>query len=188
MKFIKTEIPEVVIIEPKIWDDERGLFFESFRNDLFDRNIKKINFVQDNESISKYGSLRGLHFQLPPFAQSKLVRVIKGKIIDVAIDIRKGSPTFAKFVTIELSENNKKQIFIPRGFAHGFIVISEECILNYKVDNYYSKESERGIIYSDKTLNIDWRINKKDIVLSEKDKILPDLYNTEMFNYSDSLY
>ena len=181
MNFIKTEIPDVIIIEPQVFGDDRGYFFESFRQDQFDEHIGKVNFIQDNESKSTYGVLRGLHFQLPPFAQSKLVRVIKGKILDLAVDIRKDSPTFGKSVSIELSEDNKKQLFIPRGFAHGFVALSEEVIFSYKCDNYYNKESEASIIYNDATLNIDWKIKPKDILLSEKDKSNVDFKNALYF-------
>ncbi|MBI4650919.1 dTDP-4-dehydrorhamnose 3,5-epimerase [Candidatus Desantisbacteria bacterium] len=147
--------------------------------------MKKIDFIQENESKSSHGVLRGLHFQIPPFAQSKLIRVIKGKILDVSVDIRKGSPTFLKILKIELDENTKRQLFIPKGFAHGFLVLSKECIVNYKVDNYYSKEHDRGINFNDKTLNIDFGINKKNFVLSAKDKNLPELDKAELFNYNE---
>ncbi len=169
MIFIKTEIPEVVIVEPKIWEDERGYFFESFRKDLFEQEIGKINFIQENESFSTYGTLRGLHYQLPPFAQSKLVRVVHGKVLDVAVDIRKGSPTFGKYVSVELSGENKKQLFIPQGFAHGFVTLSETAIFQYKVDNVYNRESEGGIIWNDETIGIDWGLNELEVKLSEKD-------------------
>ena len=145
MKFIPTEIPDVVIIEPLIHGDNRGYFVETFRRDLFYQYINKIEFVQDNESKSDYGVLRGLHYQLPPYSQSKLVRVIEGVVLDVAVDIRKKSPTFGKSVAVELSGQNKKQLFIPQGFAHGFVVLSESAIFSYKVDNFYNKESDRGI-------------------------------------------
>ena len=160
MKFIKTHLPEVIIIEPKVFEDERGYFMETFRQDLFEKNIQKINFIQENESKSKKGVLRGLHYQLPPFAQSKLVRVIKGSVIDVAVDIRKGSPTFGKYVALELSEKNKRQLFIPRGFAHGFLVTSDETIFSYKVDNYYSPKCDRSIRFDDPTININWNFQK----------------------------
>ena len=189
MKFIKTEIPEVVIIEPKLFGDERGYFVETFRQDLFEKNIQKVNFIQDNESKSMRGVLRGLHYQLPPFAQSKLVRVIKGSVIDVAVDIRKGSPTFGKYVAVELTEENKRQLFIPRGFAHGFLVTSDEAIFVYKVDNYYSPENDRGILFSDEELGIDWQIPKEKLLLSEKDKVQPKLAQTnELFKYGVNYY
>ncbi len=185
MKFIKTEIPEVVIIEPKVFGDDRGYFMETFRQDLFEKNVRKINFIQDNESKSKRGVLRGLHYQLPPFAQSKLVRVIKGSVIDVAVDIRKGSPTFGKYVAVELSEENKRQLFIPRGFAHGFLVTSDEAIFVYKVDNYYSPECDRSIRFDDPDINIDWNFPKDEILVSDKDKNAPFLKDAEVFEYTD---
>lgn len=175
MIFTKTKIQEVVIIEPKIWKDDRGYFFESFRYELFEQEIGKISFIQENESFSTYGTLRGLHYQKPPFAQSKLVRVIQGKVLDVAVDIRKDSKTFGKYISVELSSENKKQFFIPRGFAHGFVVLSDTAIFQYKVDNYYNKESEGGIIWNDRTLNIDWEIEVDLIKISDKDKVLPKL-------------
>jgi len=190
MKFIKTDISDVLIIEPIIFPDNRGYFVETYREDKLEKAIgHSINFIQDNESKSSHGVLRGLHFQLPPFAQSKLVRVIKGKILDIAVDIRKGSPTFGKFVAIELSEENKRMVFIPRGFAHGFVVMSDEAIFSYKVDNYYSKESERGIVFNDPSLNIDWQLAIKSLKLSSKDQMLPLLADAdELFNYSENLY
>jgi len=183
MKFIKTEIPEVVIIEPKVFGDDRGYFMETFRQDLFEKNIRKVNFIQDNESKSKKGVLRGLHYQLPPFAQSKLVRVIKGSVIDVAVDIRKNSPTFGKYVAVELSEENKRQLFIPRGFAHGFLVTSDEAIFTYKVDNYYSPTHDRGIRFDDSDIDIDWNFPKEEILVSDKDKNAPFLKDAEVFEY-----
>jgi len=181
MRFIKTEIGGLYIIEPKVWEDDRGYFFESFKEQIFEENIGKINFVQDNESKSSYGVLRGLHYQLPPFAQSKLVRVVFGKVIDVAVDIRKNSPTFGKHVSVELSGENKKQLFIPKGLAHGYIVISEEVIFQYKVDNYYSKEHERGILFNDPELKINWKLNKEEILISDKDKLNKFLNKAEYF-------
>ena len=188
MNFVKTDITDVVIIEPKVWFDERGYFFESFKSDLFNKNIREINFIQDNESKSTYGILRGLHYQTLPFTQSKLIRVIKGKILDVAVDIRLDSPAFSKHVAVELSEENKRQLFVPKGFAHGFAVLSEECIVQYKVDNYYNKEAEKGIRFDDKTLNIDWKISKKDIIVCERDKNFPSIDKAEVFNYNRNLY
>jgi dTDP-4-dehydrorhamnose 3,5-epimerase len=185
MKFIKTEIPEVVIVEPKVFGDERGYFMETFRQDLFEKNIREINFIQDNESKSKRGVLRGLHYQLPPFAQSKLVRVIKGSVIDVAVDIRKGSPTFGKYVAVELSEGNKRQLFIPRGFAHGFLVTSDEAVFTYKVDNCYSPECDRSIRFDDPDININWNFSKDEILVSDKDKNAPFLKDAEVFEYTD---
>ena len=161
MQFIRTAIHDVVICEPTVRGDKRGYFIETFRQDKLNEFLGfSIDFCQDNESKSSFGVLRGMHYQLPPFAQTKLVRVIKGKVLDVAVDIRKGSPTFGKHVAVELSEENKKQLFIPRGFAHGFIVLSDEAILAYKVDNYYNPTSEEGLNYNDPQLNIDWKINQ----------------------------
>jgi len=185
MKFIKTSLPEVIIIEPKVFGDERGYFMETFRQDLFEKNVRKVNFIQDNESKSKRGVLRGLHYQLPPFAQSKLVRVIKGSVIDVAVDIRKGSPTFGKYVAVELSEENKRQLFIPRGFAHGFLVTSDEAIFTYKVDNYYAPSYDRSIRFDDPDIGIDWNFPKDEILVSEKDKNAPLLKDAEIFEYKN---
>ena len=158
MEVIKTNIEGVVIIEPRIFKDDRGYFFESFSQREFEEKVCKTTFVQDNESKSSYGVLRGLHFQKPPFAQSKLVRVIKGAVLDVAVDIRKGSPTFGQYVSVELTGENHRQFFIPRGFAHGFSVLSEEVIFQYKCDNFYSPQSEGAIAWNDPDLNIDWKI------------------------------
>jgi len=180
MKFIKTSIPEVVIIEPTIFEDERGYFFESFNQKEFETQIGKITFVQDNESKSDRGVLRGLHFQKPPFAQSKLVRCIQGRVLDVVVDIRKKSPTFGNHVTVELSGDNKKQVFVPRGFAHGFVVLSEKAIFAYKVDNWYSAVNDMGIIWDDPTINIEWQINKEEIIVSQKDENLKPLSETDI--------
>nr|WP_299034134.1 dTDP-4-dehydrorhamnose 3,5-epimerase [uncultured Tenacibaculum sp.] len=173
MIFTKTAIPEVVIIEPKVFGDHRGYFFESFNQKEFEENIGEINFVQDNESKSTFGALRGLHFQKPPYAQAKLVRCIQGKVLDVVVDVRKHSSSYGKHIAVELSEENKKQVFIPRGFAHGFVTLSEEAIFAYKVDNWYAPEYDAGIIWNDPTLNIDWEINPEDVILSLKDQQLP---------------
>ncbi|MDO5664507.1 MAG: dTDP-4-dehydrorhamnose 3,5-epimerase [Bacteroidia bacterium] len=170
MNIIKTEIEGLVIIEPKVFDDERGYFFESFSQREFEEKVCKTTFVQDNESKSKYGVLRGLHFQKPPYEQAKLVRVVKGKVLDITVDIRKNSPTFGKHIAVELSEKNKRQLFIPRGFAHGFVVLSDEAIFQYKCDNYYAPDHEAGILWNDPALGIDWQTPLKDIILSEKDK------------------
>ena len=176
MKFSRAEIPDVIIIEPKVFSDERGYFFESFKqNELNEFLGYDVNFCQNNESKSTYGVLRGLHYQEPPFAQAKLVRVIQGSVLDVAVDIRIGSPTFGKHVAIELSEENKKQLFIPKGFAHGFVVLSKTAIFCYKVDNYYDIESDRGIAYNDQNLKIDWKIKNQDLKISNKDIRLPFL-------------
>ena len=175
MEVIKTNIEGVVIIEPRIFKDDHGYFFESFSQREFEEKVCKTTFVQDNESKSSYGVLRGLHFQKPPFAQSKLVRVIKGAVLDVAVDIRKGSPTFGQYVSVELTGENHRQFFIPRGFAHGFSVLSEEVIFQYKCDNFYSPQSEGAIAWNDPDLNIDWRIPAEKVVLSEKDSKHPRL-------------
>ena len=176
MNFIKTKLEGVVICEPKIHADERGYFVETFRLDELEKfTQKKWNFIQDNESLSQKGVLRGLHFQLPPFAQSKLLRVIRGRVLDVALDIRKNSPTFGEFVAVELSGENKRQILLPQGFAHGFLVLENDTIFAYKVDNYYSKECDRGILWNDSKIAINWGdfydLNK--IILSQKDKTQP---------------
>ena len=175
MEIIKTNIEGVIIIEPRIFKDDRGYFFESFSQREFEEKVCKTTFVQDNESKSSYGVLRGLHFQKPPFAQSKLVRVIKGAVLDVAVDIRKGSLTFGQYVSVELTGENHRQFFIPRGFAHGFSVLSEEVIFQYKCDNFYSPQSEGAIAWNDPDLNIDWRIPAEKVVLSEKDSKHPRL-------------
>ena len=170
MKITTTAIEGVVILEPKVFGDERGYFFESFSQREFEEKVCKTTFVQDNESSSRYGVLRGLHFQKPPHAQAKLVRVVKGKVLDIAVDIRKGSPTFGHHVSMELSGENKRQLFIPRGFAHGFAVLSEEVVFQYKCDRYYVPHSEGGILWNDPALGIDWKLPEEDVILSEKDK------------------
>lgn len=175
MEIIKTPIEGVLIIEPRLFKDERGYFFESFNQKEFENKICKTTFVQDNESKSTYGVVRGLHFQKPPFAQSKLVRVVKGAVLDVAVDIRKDSPTFGQHVAVELTEDNHRQFFIPRGFAHGFSVLSKEVIFQYKCDNFYAPQSEGAIAWDDPDLGIDWQISIDDILLSEKDKSHPKL-------------
>lgn len=169
MEVIKTAIDGVVIIEPKVFKDARGYFFESFSQREFEEKVRKINFVQDNESMSGYGVMRGLHFQCPPFAQSKLVRCVKGKVLDVAVDIRKGSPTYGQHVAVELSEDNHRQFFVPRGFAHGFAVLSEIAVFQYKCDNFYAPQADGGISIMDDSLGIDWMISTEDVVLSEND-------------------
>ena len=189
MKIIETAIEGVVIIEPRLFKDERGYFFESFSQREFEEKIRKISFVQDNESKSSYGVLRGLHFQKPPYAQSKLVRVIKGAVLDVAVDIRKGSPTFGKHVAVELTEENHLQLFIPRGFAHGFSVLSQEVIFQYKWDNFYAPQSEGALAWDDSDLNINWRIPTNQIILSEKDKHHEKLKDASwLFDYNTNLY
>ncbi|EOS05256.1 dTDP-4-dehydrorhamnose 3,5-epimerase [Phocaeicola vulgatus] len=189
MKIIETAIEGVVIIEPRLFKDERGYFFESFSQREFEEKIRKISFVQDNESKSSYGVLRGLHFQKPPYAQSKLVRVIKGAVLDVAVDIRKGSPTFGKHVAVELTEENHLQLFIPRGFAHGFSILSQEVIFQYKCDNFYAPQSEGALAWDDSDLNINWRIPTNQIILSEKDKHHEKLKDASwLFDYNTNLY
>lgn len=189
MNIIKTEIEDVVIIEPKLFRDGRGYFFESFSERDFNAQVQHVKFVQDNESKSAYGVLRGLHFQKPPFAQSKLVRVIKGAVLDVAVDIRKESPTFGRHVAVELTEENHRQLFIPRGFAHGFSVLSEEVIFQYKCDNFYAPQSEGAIAWNDPCLQIDWKIPADKVILSEKDKHHPMLRDTDTpFDYGTNLY
>ena len=188
MNIIKTSIPEVLIIEPKVFNDARGYFFESFSQSKFENGVINTLFVQDNESKSVYGVLRGLHYQLPPFAQSKLVRVVSGKVLDVAVDIRKGSPTFGRYVSAELSSENKLMMFIPRGFAHGFVVMSEECIFQYKCDNYYSPANEGALSWNDPQVNIDWVIPLQDIILSDKDRSQPLLDEARLFDYKTDLY
>ena len=169
MEVIQTAIEGLVIIEPKIFKDARGYFFESFSQREFDEKVRKINFVQDNESMSGYGVMRGLHFQWPPFTQSKLVRCVKGRVLDVAVDIRKGSPTYGRHVAIELSEENHRQFFVPRGFAHGFAVLSKTAVFQYECDNFYTPEADSGISLQDESLGIDWQIPITHAILSEKD-------------------
>jgi len=179
MKFIKSEIPDVYIIEPSVFGDDRGYFLESFNLEKFEENMFPIKFIQANESKSSRGVLRGLHFQKPPYAQAKLVRCIEGRVIDVSVDIRKGSPTYGKHVSVELSGENKRQLFVPRGFAHGYSVLSENAVFAYKVDNRYVPESDSGIRYDDKELNINWGLNEEDIQLSFKDKELESFKNLD---------
>lgn len=189
MEIIQTAIEGVVIIEPRLFNDARGYFFESFSQRDFDRLVRTVHFVQDNESKSSYGVLRGLHFQKPPYAQSKLVRVIKGAVLDVAVDIRKGSPTFGQHVAVELTEENHRQFFIPRGFAHGFSVLTPEVIFQYKCDNFYAPQSEGALAWDDPDLGINWHIPSDKILLSEKDKRHPRLKDAEwLFDYSEDLY
>lgn len=189
MNVIKTDIEGVVIIEPRIFNDERGYFFESFSERDFCKEVREVRFVQDNESKSQYGVLRGLHFQKPPYCQSKLVRVIKGAVLDVAVDIRKGSPTFGKYVAVELTEDNHRQFFVPRGFAHGFAVLTPEVIFQYKCDNFYAPQSEGAIAWDDPDLGIEWGIPDDKVIMSEKDKHHPRLKDAEwLFDYSEELY
>lgn len=171
MNFIEQELKDVWVIEPKVFEDERGYFMESFKKNAFEEHVGKIEFIQDNESKSVRGVLRGLHYQSGEFSQAKLVRALKGCVLDVIVDLRKSSPTFGKHLAIELSEDNKKQLFVPRGFAHGFLVLSEEAIFSYKVDNIYSPANEATLLWNDSTLNIDWQIDENELILSAKDKV-----------------
>ncbi len=189
MKFVRTKIPDVVLIEPTLMGDDRGYFMETFRLDKLNEFLGfQVKFCQDNESKSGFGVLRGLHYQLPLFSQTKLVRVIQGKVLDVAVDIRKGSPTFGKHVAYELSEENRVQMFVPRGFAHGFLVLSETAIFSYKVDNYYNHPSDRGISFDDPSINIDWGLSVENLKLSSKDQIQPLLIDADLFDFNIDLY
>jgi len=193
MTFTRTSISDVIICEPKVHGDSRGYFVETFRQDKLEEFLGyKINFCQDNESKSSLGVLRGLHYQLPPNAQTKLVRVIKGKVLDVAVDIRKDSPTFGQYIAVELSGENKKQLLIPRGFAHGFVVLEDDTVFAYKVDNYYSPQCDRGIAFDDKDLNIDWQLSLDQLNLSDKDTKQPKLFSIEddkeIFKYGVDYY
>ena len=189
MEVIKTEIDGVVIIEPRLFKDDRGYFYESFSQREFEEKVCRTTFVQDNQSKSSYGVLRGLHFQKPPYCQSKLVRCIKGAVLDVAVDLRKGSPTFGKYVAVELSEDNHRQFFVPRGFAHGFAVLTPEAVFQYKCDNFYNKESEGSVAWNDPQLAIDWRIPADKVLLSEKDKLSKNIADADyLFDYNENLY
>lgn len=189
MNFIRTAIPDVIIIEPKVHGDDRGYFIETFRLDKLEEFLGfKLNFVQDNESKSSKGVFRGLHYQLHPASQTKLVRVIKGSVLDVAVDIREGSPTFGQHVAVELTSENKRQLFVPRGFAHGFLVLEDDTVFAYKVDNYYSPENDRGMAFDDPALSIDWKFDKKDLLLSEKDTKQPLMKDAALFDYGINLY
>jgi len=180
LKFFKQEIPDIVLIKPSIYEDDRGYFIETFRQDLFKNILNlEINFVQDNESKSNKGVLRGLHYQAEPFAQAKLLKVISGSILDVVVDIRKSSKTFGKYLSFELSAENKNQLFVPHGFAHGFVVLSDSATFAYKVDNYYAPEYDRGIAFDDKDLAIDWKFPHELLKLSDKDKKNPILKNAK---------
>ena len=189
MKVIKTAIEDVVIIEPDVFGDARGYFFESYSQKKFDEQVREVKFVQDNESKSKYGVLRGLHFQKGKDAQSKLVRVVEGRVLDVAVDIRKGSPTFGKYVAVELTEDNHRQLFVPRGFAHGFSVLSDEAIFQYKCDNLYAPQAEGAIAWNDPDIGIDWGLPAEDVLLSAKDAAHPLLKDAEyLFDYNVDYY
>lgn len=189
MNVIKTDIEGVVVIEPRIFDDARGYFFESYSKRRFDEVVRPIEFVQDNESMSTRGVIRGLHFQRPPFSQSKLVRCVRGAVLDVVVDIRRGSPTYGRHIAVELTGENRRQLFVPRGFAHGFAVLSDEAVFQYKCDNYYHPESEGGISIADHSLGIDWRIDPAEAILSEKDLRNPMFSDFESpFDITVSLY
>ena len=190
MNFLRTDIPDVVIIEPMVHGDERGYFVETFRQDKLEEFLGyTINFCQDNESKSSRGVLRGLHYQLHPDAQTKLVRVIQGSVLDVAVDIRKGSPTFGQHVAVELTAENKRQLLVPRGFAHGFVVLEDDTVFAYKVDSYYSPENDRGIAFDDVNLKIDWQIPHSELNLSKKDKVQPKVHETnDLFEYGVNYY
>lgn len=189
MEVIRTSIPDVLILEPRVFEDARGYFFESWSQRVFDGLVRPVRFVQDNESRSSYGVVRGLHFQKGAFSQSKLVRVVEGTVLDIAVDIRKGSPTFGQHVAVELSAEDHRQLFIPRGFAHGFSVLSETAVFQYKCDNYYAPQAESAIAWNDPTLGIDWRIPAGDIILSEKDGHHPLLADCpDLFDYGADLY
>lgn len=183
MNIIQTNIPEVLIFEPKVFGDQRGYFFESFRQDIFEKAVGNIQFIQDNQSKSGYGVLRGLHFQRPPYTQSKLVRCLEGEVLDVAVDIRIGSPTYGQHVAVKLTDQNQHQLWIPKGFAHGFLVLSQTAVFAYKCDNYYAPEYDGGIIWNDPTVGIDWGIPLENIQLSEKDKKQPSLREVNCFKY-----
>jgi dTDP-4-dehydrorhamnose 3,5-epimerase len=189
MKFTRSSIPDVVIIDPVFLGDERGYFVETFRQDKLEDFLGfRVPICQDNESRSRHGVLRGLHYQLAPHAQSKIVRILEGEVLDIAVDIRKGSPTFGKHVSMRLSSENKKQVFIPRGFAHGFVVLSETCKFAYKVDNYYSPECDRGIAFNDPALGLDWILAAEQLQLSAKDLKQPKFSEADHFDYSRNLY
>jgi len=190
VKFIRQSIPEVILIEPDVHGDERGYFVESFRQDQFEEAIgHKVDFIQDNESRSSRGVLRGLHFQLPPHAQSKLVRVVEGEVLDVAVDIRRGSPSYGRHVAVLLNEKNKNQLFVPRGFAHGFVVLSESAVFAYKVDSYYAPDCDRGLSFDDVSLAIDWKLDIDQLKLSEKDLNQPSLSELgQCFDYGVNYY
>ena len=189
MEVSKTAIDGVVIIEPKVFKDQRGYFFESFSQREFEAKVRKVNFVQDNESMSSYGVMRGLHFQRPPYTQSKLVRCVRGKVLDVAVDIRKGSPTYGQHVAVELSEDNHRQFFVPRGFATGFAVLTDSAVFQYKCDNFYAPQADGGISIKDESLGIDWKIPTDKAILSEKDTLHSCLKDFDSpFSYDEDLY
>ena len=185
MNIIPTNIPDVLIFEPKVFGDSRGYFFESFRQDVFEKAVGQVHFVQDNQSKSSYGVLRGLHFQRPPFTQSKLVRCLEGEVLDVAVDIRLGSPTYGQHAAVRLSAENHRQLWVPQGFAHGFVVLSETAVFAYKCDNYYAPEYDGGLLWNDPDLGIDWLVPEDQIRLSEKDEKQPAFSAIKHFSYED---
>ena len=189
MQFTRTKIEDVIIIDPKVHGDDRGYFIETFRQDKLEDFLGfKVKFCQDNESKSSRGVIRGLHYQLSSAAQTKLVRVIQGSVLDVAVDIRKGSPTFGQHVAVKLTAENKRQLFVPRGFAHGFVVLENDTIFAYKVDNYYSPENDRGVAFDDANIDIDWGIDRSELKLSEKDTKQPKLNEADLFDYMENFY
>ena len=189
MDFIRTQIPDVVICEPKIFGDDRGYFCETFRKDVLEEFLGyEVNFCQDNESKSSFGVLRGMHYQLPPFTQSKLVRVLEGTVLDVAVDIREGSPYFGKSVLVELTAENRRQLFVPRGFAHGFVVLSETATFAYKCDNFYAPSHDRGFLFNDPRVAIDWNLADDELLLSDKDRKQPPFEQAETFDFFENLY
>jgi len=189
MKFTRTRIEDVVIIDPQVHGDDRGYFVETYRQDKLEAFLGfKVNFCQDNESKSSRGVLRGLHYQLSSASQTKLVRVIQGSVLDVAVDIRKGSPTFGQHVAVKLSAENKRQLFVPRGFAHGFVVLEDDTVFAYKVDNYYSPENDRGVLFSDPEIGVDWTMDASELKLSDKDTKQPLLKDADLFDYEVNLY
>lgn len=185
MQVIATAIPDVLIFEPEVFGDDRGYFFESFRQDLFNRHVGNVAFVQDNESKSSYGVLRGLHFQKPPFAQSKLIRAVEGRVLDVAVDIRMGSPWHGRHVAVELNAEKKNMLWVPKGFAHGFLVLSPEAVVTYKCDNYYTPSHDAGLLWSDAAIGIDWLLPEEKIRVSAKDAMQPCFGRIESFRYDD---
>lgn len=185
MKYLETALEGVYIVEPKVFGDERGWFAETFRLDLFREIVPNVEFVQENESFSEGTVVRGLHYQLPPFAQAKLVRVVEGRVLDVAVDIREGSPTFGEHVAVELSDKNQRQLFVPRGFAHGFAVLGKRARLQYKCDNYYAPHAEGGVLFSDPAIGIDWGVELSEAIMSQKDMEQPLLKDAKLFTYGE---
>lgn len=185
MNVIETAIPEVLLFEPRVFGDERGYFLETYRQDIFEKYVGKVNFVQDNESKSSYGVLRGLHFQKPPFTQSKLVRAVSGRVLDVAVDMRKGSPWYGRHVAVELDAERKNMLWVPKGFAHGFAVLTDYAVFAYKCDNYYAPDHDAGVIWNDPALGIEWGVSEKDICVSRKDALLPSFDAAYCFPFEE---